>query len=56
MIKHIQDNWPAIVVGAAWLTRESRVLWNAGFDLAEYFMAHGGVKNFLKKLWNGGAQ
>ena len=49
-------HWPAVCIAAAWLARELRVIYHGAFDLAEYVMAHGGVKNFIKKLWSGGAQ
>ena len=53
MFDHLQDYWPALVVAAGWLARETRVLWHGGFDLAEYFIAHGGIGMWLKKLvWN----
>ena len=44
---------PALAVAAAWAGREIRNFNNWVFDLGEYFIAHGGMLVYLKKIfWN----
>lgn len=53
---HLTAHWPAICVAAAWMAHQARAAYHALFDLLEYVMSHGGIKSFLRKLWDGGAK
>ena len=52
MIDFIHQHWAAITIAAAWLGREIKTFYTAFYETAEYFQAHGGIKNWILKTWD----